>query len=145
MYTYIYLYLAETIWCCLYVFAFRADNSRLYNLSEFLSLQPLILPVALFPGMESRASSPIHVGMSTGVVTVLVLFRQPSCFDFVVVASPPYVEDTTISQQLSWYFGSKNMSTSLSLKYKGCVVDVSIGIMHLTVSCPRHFTSCGFL
>lgn len=41
-------------------------------------------------------TSPAHVGMSTSVIILLVLFRQPNCWDLMGVAPLSYIEDTIL-------------------------------------------------
>lgn len=57
-------------------------------------------------GVGSCESFPPHLGMSTGIIDMLVLFRQPYSWGIVDTSSLTYLE-VTVGQQMSWFSDSK--------------------------------------
>lgn len=75
-------------------------------------------------------------GIGLVLVTILLIFHGHSF---------PVMHRCTISQQISQSSGSYNLQYQLSLRQRGCFVDVLIASGHNIVSCRLHFDSCGFL
>lgn len=118
--TYSYIYQELHIFIFFYLYlsvlfitdVFRADHFRLPNLPRCLTLEKMDSPslsshwltVALHSVVDSWKLSPTHVGIPPGVVIVLVLFRQPHCWNFIDAASLFCLENTisnTYSYSLS--------------------------------------------
>lgn len=117
------VYITYWVQCCLYAHVFRTDHFGLDNFWRIMSLEetdspPLSshwLPVALQLRVDPCKSCPIHAGMSTGVIIMQALFRQPYCWDCVWAASLSLKKDTTL-QKTFWFSGSYNLSV-LSLPF----------------------------
>lgn len=102
------------------------------------SLRSHWLPAALHLGVDSCEISPTHAGMSTDVVTVLVLCKWPGCWDFLGVASLSYLGET-VSQQMSWSPNSYSLSACLlgclSLGLWSCCECISYACLPLPCLC----------
>lgn len=115
VYRIIYKYnLLNPIYCCSYVYVFRVYCLGLDNLlgallwRRLISSQWQLMPVALHVGIGPCEIFPVHTGMSSDGVAILVLLRQPDCWDFMDLSFPvlyrrPYLE---VSIQVHWLLQS---------------------------------------
>lgn len=88
--------------------------------------------------------SSFHVGMSTSVVAMLILFRQLHCWEFTgatsLSLSPCRLSPSYLFLRIFLLFC--NFSEPWLL---GCTGDKSIGVGYSTSSYPLYLTSCRFL
>lgn len=92
---------------------------------------------------------PLRVVMTTGVILVWVLLRQLPCKGFQSIGSATCTEDRA-SPQTGWLYGFYTLCTLSSSvfsepRYRGRVVDVSVGTGHPVCHVLCIFTSCEFL
>lgn len=95
-------------------------------------------PLVTLSCFEPGKISPVCVCMSVGLVIMLFLFRL-YCWELLGPFSLLCLGDT-IWQQVSWTSGFKNFLPPLqwlplSLRYRGCIVDVSVGIQTFLIFC----------
>lgn len=136
-YQLIYILPSVSIWLCSYVYVSRPDLLELDNLCgtffpwrQWILLSQHLLTIYITHlGVGLCGISSVYTGISTGVM-MLVLFRQPYCSEFIDDFSLSCIGDMIHSRHL-WplsrrIFLSSLSWFSLSLKYRGCIVDVSI-------------------
>lgn len=115
----------------------------LFGCSHLRKITSQNLPTVLYIGMRSAGFYPDHISLSTIVFHFHVMLRHPCWRDFMSVASQTFLDDV-ISNQISFSSGSYNLSGSLLhfsllVTWISCLVDESLGVGSLMISCFLHF------